>query len=305
MLTVVALIAIAGGVGLFEQGWPSGPVAGGSTEPPAGAAMRVPSDTCSWDALCIPYVEDPASRAVLDLGDGWSRAWSAEWRINGAELVCSVRDLASVPVSRAAPVRHFSFATRQRHRPGLEYVASTGAMHGFESMEEQRVLLALDFAAQVVGVLSQPFRLTYRAAGRMLRHTPDLLAVTASGCWVIDVRPAARIEAEDRIAFSAVAEAALAVGWRYRVVVGWLPQVCTTLEDLSQRRRDPGDRFSLRPALMGSAARGPIAFGDLATSTELPAVARAQAIYLLWHRRLGMDLAEPLTDHAVIWSAAR
>ena len=38
-------------------------------------------------------------------------------------------------------------------------------------MEEQKVLLALDFAADVVGVLSQPFRLRYRAAGKMLNHT--------------------------------------------------------------------------------------------------------------------------------------
>lgn len=305
MLTMAALVAIAGGVGLFEQGWSAGPAVGGSTELRAGAAARVPSDTCSWDALCASWVEDPASRAALDLGERWSRAWSAEWRIDGAELVCPVRDLASVPVARAAPVRHFSFATRQRHRPGLEYVSSTGALHGFESIEEQKVLLALDFAADVIGVLSQPFRLRYRAAGKMLSHTPDLLAVTESGCWVIDVRPAARIEEEDQVAFAAAAEAALAVGWRYRVVAGWLPQVYTTLEDLSQRRRDLGDGFCLRPVMMGAVARGPIAFGDLVASTQLPAVARAQAIYLLWHRYLGMDLAEPLTDHAVIWSAAR
>ena len=190
MLTMAAPIAIAEGMGLFGQEWPSGSAVGGSIEPPASAAACVPSDTCRWDALCVPYLEDPASRAALDLGEGWSRAWNAEWRINGAELVCPVRDLASVPVLRAAPVRHFSFSTKQRHRPGLEYVASTKAMHGFESIEEQKVLLALDFAAQVTGVLSQPFRLRYRAGRRALSHTPDLLAVTESACCVIDVRPA-------------------------------------------------------------------------------------------------------------------
>ena len=137
-LTVVGPVAIAGGVGLYEQGRPYDLAAGRSVGSPAGAAARVPSDTCSWDALCIPYVEDPASREALDLGDGWSRTWSAEWRINGAELVCPARDLASMPGSRAAPMRHFSFATAQRHRPGLEYVTNTRAMHGFESMEEQK-----------------------------------------------------------------------------------------------------------------------------------------------------------------------
>ncbi|MEV0482298.1 hypothetical protein AB0I69_17030 [Streptomyces sp. NPDC050508] len=34
---------------------------------------------------------------------------------------------------------------KQRHRPGLEVMASTGRKHGFESLEEMRLLVALDF----------------------------------------------------------------------------------------------------------------------------------------------------------------
>jgi hypothetical protein len=45
------------------------------------------------------------------------------------------------------PWRHFGWRTRQRHRPGLQFLVSTGRHHGFESLEEQRFLLALDFPA--------------------------------------------------------------------------------------------------------------------------------------------------------------
>jgi hypothetical protein len=40
----------------------------------------------------------------------------------------------------------------------LQYLVSTGRHHGFESVAEQRLLLALDFAADLADVLSQPFR---------------------------------------------------------------------------------------------------------------------------------------------------
>jgi len=42
------------------------------------------------------------------------------------------------------PVHRFSWRTGQRHRPGLQYLASTGRHHGFESLAEQKALLALN-----------------------------------------------------------------------------------------------------------------------------------------------------------------
>lgn len=57
-----------------------------------------------------------------------------------------VRDLADRPTSLSVPVRRFSWRAGQRHRPGLEFLVSTGPQHGFESLAERRLLLALDFA---------------------------------------------------------------------------------------------------------------------------------------------------------------
>ena len=70
---------------------------------------------------------------------------------------CPVRDLAAMPLQGARPVRRFSWRTSQRHRPGLEYMVTTGRHHGFESPAEQELLLALDFAGNLEDVLSQPF----------------------------------------------------------------------------------------------------------------------------------------------------
>jgi hypothetical protein len=88
------------------------------------------------------------------------------------------------------------------HRPGLQYLVSTGRHHGFESHAEQQLLLALDFAGDLVEVLSQPLRLTFETAIGPGDHIPDFLAVTRAGSWLIDVRPGERIKAEDRVRFA-------------------------------------------------------------------------------------------------------
>jgi hypothetical protein len=71
-------------------------------------------------------------------------------RSSGGEVVCSVFDLAAMPVAADGPIRWFSWRRAQRHRPGLQFLVSTGRHHGFESLEEARLLLALDFAGDLV-----------------------------------------------------------------------------------------------------------------------------------------------------------
>lgn len=266
-------------------------------------AAQVRSDLCRWDELCVPYRVDSDSRRELDLGADWVRVWTSTWLVGCNEIVRSVLDVDQVPFAEVRPMRRFSYGTAQRHRPGLGYMVSTERLHGGESLEEHRVLLALDFAGDVLELLSQPFRLAYHAGGRVREHIPDYLAITRFGPWLIDVRPGRLVKAQDRVAFAASGEFARASGWHYTVVTGWLPQVFTTLDDLSQRRRECGDMLGLRPALMQLSAGGPLPFGELVGLLPLPAVARAQAIRLLWLRRLGMDLTEPLTDQAIVWSA--
>jgi hypothetical protein len=68
-------------------------------------------------------------------------------------------------------------------------------------------------------------------------------------------------------------------------------------------RRDLQDRLGLQDRLLEAVSAGPVAFGGLVTATPLPAVARAHALHLLWHRRLGTDLSRPVGDASPVWLA--
>ncbi|WP_230423620.1 TnsA-like heteromeric transposase endonuclease subunit [Streptomyces radicis] len=204
------------------------------------------------------------------------------------------------------PVRGFSWGTRQRHRPGLRPMLATGRMHGFESLAERRVLLALDFTGDVEEVLSQPFTLRFFPRdGGGEDHTPDFLVLLPGTALLIDVRPADLIKAKDVVKFAAAGRAADAAGWRYLVVTGWRRHVWAGLDALSARRRPMADRLGLERELLDVIGERPRRFGELVDATSLPAVARAHAVHLLWHRRLAMDLAQPLSDAAWIYPVGR
>ena len=114
------------------------------------------------------------------------------WKVAGCEVTCPVTGMDAFPVPGCEPVRHFTWRTGQGHRPGLQSLASTGRLHGFESHAEQRLLVALDFLG-VREVVSQPHRMRFESAAGPREHTPDFLAVTGEGTWLLDVRPADRI----------------------------------------------------------------------------------------------------------------
>jgi len=258
------------------------------------------SDCCSLTDLARMCAVTDDDRRALVLTAGWSGRWVTTWKVAGREVTCPVAGMGGFPVPGCEPVRHFTWRTRQGHRPGLQSLAGTGRLHGFESHAEQRLLLALDFLG-VREVASQPHRMRFETAPGPREHTPDFLAVTGEGTWLLDVRPADRIAAADRVKFAASAEAALACGWWYGVVGGWQPHVMTTLDTLSAQRRPLSDPLGLTDALLAAAAGGPVRFADLAGTTGFPAVARAFAIHLIWRRILAIDLAVPFGDSSLVW----
>lgn len=265
---------------------------------------RLASDRCSLDDLCSVWNRMAVRREALALDDGWARRWRTHWSLPGSQVVYPVRDLESAPTAGCQPVRRFSWQTGQRHRPGLQYLVSTGRHHGFESLAEQRLLLAVDFTGETVDVLGQPFRLRFGTVTGWREHVPDFLVATRHGRMLIDVRPDGRIGTDDEVCFAATREAALVAGWRYLVVTGWRPHVQTSLDTLSAQRRPLRDPIGLQQELLSAAATGPRPFGDLVTATRVPAVARAHALHLIWHRRLGVDLAAPLGDTSMVWTTA-
>lgn len=266
-------------------------------------AGQVRSDACVLDELVVPYAGLDVARTRLVMRDNWASRWTVAWEINGSEVIWPVRDLGSVPVLSSKPVRGFTWRAKQKHRPGLEFLVSTGRKHGFESLEERAALLALDFMT-VIEVLPQPFALTFEHVDGHAGHIPDFLAVMPDGGhWLLDIRPAGLVGEMDAVKFAASREAAAACGWRYSVITGWRPHVLSGLDALSAWRRPLTDQLGCQPALLEAAADGPVAFGELVQATRFPAVGRSHAVHLLWHRRLGFDLGRPLGDSSLIWPA--
>ncbi len=87
-----------------------------------------------------------------------------------------------------------------------------GRLVGFECWVQRDHLVALDFDASVVGIVSQPFWLFWTpVGGKRRRHAPDFLVRLASGAvMVLDSRPAQLIGERDREAFAATGQACAA-----------------------------------------------------------------------------------------------
>jgi hypothetical protein len=207
---------------------------GGGPEP---GFRPVWSHACTLDDLITPYTADAAAAGHLDTGPGWGRRWTARWKTAGADVICPVQDLAGVPAMASVPVRGFTWRARQRHRPGLQYLVTTGRMHGFESLAERRLLVAVDFAGDAGEVLSQPFTLRFTTMDGAEDHIPDFLVLLPGTAVLVDVRPAALIKKKDmacdedryrilsqsvRSSRSPVVGGRLVVRYRpSRLIVGW------------------------------------------------------------------------------------
>ncbi|MFF1961815.1 hypothetical protein ACFVWX_33260 [Streptomyces sp. NPDC058220] len=119
------------------------------------------SYTSALDELFLPLRVPDEAVYRLSGDPDWLRTWTTGLKAGKAKVIVTVRDLARAPRSLSVPVRRFSRTGGQKHRPGPEFLVSTGRQHGFESLAERRLLLALDFAGGVQEVLSQPFRLRF------------------------------------------------------------------------------------------------------------------------------------------------
>lgn len=230
----------------------------------------------------------------------WHARWTTVWRHGRTQVTCSVKDLNQVDMLSSVPARRFTWRTGQWHRPGLEYLVTTNRHHGFESFEEELLLLVADFAGGLVEALAQPFRLRFQSTSGREEHFPDYLLLTNGLPFLIDVRPAGRISVEDEVKFAASTEVALAAGWNYAVVTGWREHAVGLVDAFSAGRRRMSDPLGLQEELLSAAEEGPESFGSLVERCSLPAVARAHAVHLLWHRRLGLVMSGPLRDASTV-----
>lgn len=120
---------------------------------------------------------------LMEAGDLWLEHVDSRGESHGGplEVVCSeaVGQVRGVPSYRG-----------QRDFPGWYWAATSAGLVGYESWVELSHLMPLDADPEVIGVASQPFRLSWRYPGkrRRIRHTPDYFVRRRDGRAM--VRPA-------------------------------------------------------------------------------------------------------------------
>ena len=148
------------------------------------------------------------------------RAWVECRSADGGVLSGPWSSMWSTRFESAIPWRGFAAYRGQSNVSGWWWSATTGTHVGFESWLERDQLMVLDFDPDVVGISSQPFRLSWHdTTGRRRRHVPDYFARLADGsAAVVDVRADDRIEPSDAAAFEITRRVCEQVGWRFRRV---------------------------------------------------------------------------------------
>ncbi|MFE7705819.1 TnsA-like heteromeric transposase endonuclease subunit [Streptomyces sp. NPDC057486] len=224
----------------------------------------------------------------MEAGDFWLEYVDGRGESHGGPLEV----VWPVCFEAVGQVRGFPSYRGQRNFPGWYWAATSAELVGYESWVELSHLMRLDADPEVIGVASQPFRLSWRYGGgrRRIRHTPDYFVRRRDGrAVVLDVRPDDLVEPEDAAKFAATAAACTRVGWGYERVGVIGPVLAANLPWLSgyrhpRVRREPVAEclravFALPQGLLA----GVRAVGD-------PIAVLPVLFHLLWHRELTVDL---------------
>lgn len=147
-----------------------------------------PSDRCRLDGVFIAAEVGEAVRTGLRPANGWARSWRVEYRTCVSKAEIPVADLVEIMVGELSAMQAFTWSTRQRHRPDLRFMVSTGQRHLFEPLEEQPLMPVVDFIARMRVVVARPLRVRFDAADGGGSRFPDFVPADVESMGVFDVR---------------------------------------------------------------------------------------------------------------------
>ena len=149
-------------------------------------------------------------------------------QFSSASTTGHLSDCWSIPFENVFPIRPAVAFKGQRNLAGLWWCVTNQRHVGFESWCERDQLMRLDFDSSVVGVSSQPFRITLPASLPQSSHVPDYFVRHADGtALVLDIRPDSRVKPADQAVFDATAQLCASVAWAYQRM-GELPSTYRT-----------------------------------------------------------------------------
>lgn len=282
---------------------------------PEGMVLRPPplrarpADLCSAPPVLMSHLAGWRDLVILDdthssaefappLRQGWTDTWTVTVRRAKTLQNLRVSDLGWADVEGADPMIVADWHPARRARAGLEHMTSTDRHHAFSSLNERRLLVALDFEG-VHDVTSQPFTLTWRGERGWRRHTPDFVVRTDAGVVLVNVRPSDLLDDQHHSSSAAAAAVALSRGWQFVVVSGYSRPALDVVEACAYDRHAP-DRAGLAGELLSLFDHGPLTFADAADSTEAFGFNRQLLRAFIHDRLLTMDLSVGLCDSTVL-----
>ena len=223
---------------------------------------------------------------------GFRRVRGGVRRAGRAEVGAGLAGLRGVDLGSCLPVRSFPSYKGQRNYPGWFWSSTTGKLVGFESWVERGHLVALDFAAEVTAIVSQPFWLCWRTpAGKPARHAPDFFArLSGGGALVIDSRPRDVAGDEDRQAFAATRRACEVLGWTYAVCGEMDPVVAANQRWIACYRHPRCGDPATEARLLEAFGRG-LSLMEGAEAAGDPLATLPVLFHLMWRRQLVADLS--------------
>jgi hypothetical protein len=225
-----------------------------------------------------------------------------EWVAPGGRARrAGVDECWGIEFEAASPMRRFPSYRGQRHFPGLWWSSTTESHVGYESWLERDHVMLLDADPEVVGIASQPFRLVFDIEGRTVSHIPDFFVrFDGGGACVVDVRPAHRVGAVDKVKFDATREfCGLVPDWSFRLVHEPDPVLVGNVRWLSGFRH-PRHRGGPWTSELTAAFAEPRALIAGVEAVGDPIAVLPVLYHLMWSGELVADLDDTSLDDATV-----
>lgn len=224
-------------------------------------------------------------------------------QFSSASTTSHLADSWMIPFEHALPIRRPTAYKGQHNFAGLWWCATNQRHVGFESWCERDQLMRLDFDPDVVGVASQPFRITLPAALPQTTHVPDYFVRQADGTGVvIDVRPDALVKPADEDVFGATAKLCASVGWKYQRLGELNSVYAANLRWIAGYRHPRCDREEFATDLLTRLfTTGTESIRELASAIGDPICVLPTLFHLMWRHQITTDLmASPLHLESIV-----
>jgi hypothetical protein len=252
-------------------------------------------DAAGGDAALLSDALDP---------DRCSGVGQVEARIVGTgaglERMPWNRAAHAVALEELAPVRTFPVQRGRRIAPGWWWSASTGRLvhYGFGAMRTQVMLL--DHDPRVVALACSPVELAWRGEDDAVAvHAPHLMARLRDGSGLlIDCAGSDGIPARLADHAAAMAAAARAVGWDYRITRPPDPVLAANVRWLSGYRH-PRHRAGTPMERVAELFEQALPLLEGVRRLGEPIAAWPAVFHALWHGVLSAPLDHPLHERTV------